>query len=124
MDPRWRGLQGRIRHRRGANRPGVAFETPPEHPGRYQKIQKYNAPACHPGRILGASCVTDDKLDFAGLKHFEKLIVDTVLPRTECFSVEFVIWDEHNVGSIQKQMQRHLPVLQARNLLHFENDVT
>ncbi|KAF9559414.1 hypothetical protein CPC08DRAFT_763291 [Agrocybe pediades] len=69
--------------------------------------------------IVGAKLVTDDKLDSEGFEYFENLVVDVVLPRTESFSIQFMISDEEDESPIQEQMQKHLPTLYALNILYF-----
>ncbi|KAF9559417.1 hypothetical protein CPC08DRAFT_723868 [Agrocybe pediades] len=72
--------------------------------------------------IIGVYLVMDEYLDFEDFQYFEKLIVDVLLRRMESLSIsilfDFEDRDYPHLGT--EQMKKHLPRLQALNLLHFK----
>ncbi|KAF4616346.1 hypothetical protein D9613_008828 [Agrocybe pediades] len=69
-------------------------------------------------------CIVESSSHSEELKHFEQTILQEVLPKTEEFRIGFFIRQKggHSEGPqlAKEKILRNLPVLQALNLLHFE----
>ncbi|KAF4616404.1 hypothetical protein D9613_008861 [Agrocybe pediades] len=65
-------------------------------------------------------------LDLGLLEYFEKLITDVVLSQTESFSIVFTLIRpkrKEDTQSVKELIRKHLPTLDALNLLTFEDGV-
>ncbi|KAF9540218.1 hypothetical protein CPC08DRAFT_756257 [Agrocybe pediades] len=82
--------------------------------------RKFNKVSLH-SIIIGASpAVIAAKLDNEGLKYFENLVLNVLLPQTHSVAVKFTLWRLYDDSrEAETLIRQHLPALEARNLLKF-----
>ncbi|KAF9556593.1 hypothetical protein CPC08DRAFT_711088 [Agrocybe pediades] len=80
--------------------------------------RKFNKVSLH-SVIIGAHLVIEEEFDDKGLKYFEDLVLNVLLPQTISLSVKFSIWGPYHTQRAEILVRQHLPALEARNLLEF-----
>ncbi|KAF9552373.1 hypothetical protein CPC08DRAFT_768347 [Agrocybe pediades] len=72
---------------------------------------------------MDGSLVFEEDFDDEGLKYFENLVLNVVLPQTLVLSVKFTIHDLQDAQTAEALIKKRLPGLHARNLLEFDAKV-
>ncbi|KAF4616362.1 hypothetical protein D9613_008843 [Agrocybe pediades] len=84
--------------------------------------RKFNKVSLH-SIITGAPLVIEEKFDDEGLKYFEDLVLNVVLPQALSLSVKFTVHGLYGNQKAETLIKQHLPSLHAKNLLEFDTEV-